>query len=172
MTEQRERIDTGSAPAKDWRRAMAASKSTWGGWLLFGAFLLGLTGAFNIIQGITALTKPDNVFVVGEAGLLVFNFTTWGWIMLVLGVLMILTALGLNGARGWARITAMVLIGLHALAQIGFISAHPLWSVLVIGLSVVVIYALTVRWDEAVAGLDETPEYDHAAGRAAPPPPR
>jgi hypothetical protein len=146
---------------------MAASKSTWGGWLLFGAFLLGLTGAFNIIQGITALTK-ENVFVVGEDKLLTFSFHTWGWIMLVLGVLMILAALGLNGARSWARFSALILLGLHALAQIGFISAQPLWSLLVIGLDVVVIYALTVRWDEAVAGLDETPDYDHGPGRAAP----
>jgi len=151
---------------------MASSKSTWGGWLLFAAFLLGLTGGFNIIQGITALTKGEDVFVVGKRGLLVFDYNTWGWIMLVLGVVMILVALGLNGARGWARITALVLIGVHALTQIGFISAQPLWSLLVIGMDVVIIYALTVRWDEAVAGLDETPEYDHAAGRAAPPPPR
>ena len=149
-----------------------ASKSTWGGWLLFGAFLLGLTGAFNIIQGITALTKGEDVFVVGKAGLLVFDYNTWGWIMLVLGVVMILVALGLNGARGWARITALILIGVHALTQIGFISAQPLWSLLVIGMDVVVIYALTVRWDEAVAGLDATPEYGHAAGRVDPPPPR
>lgn len=152
---------------------MASSKATWGGWLLFGAFLLGLTGAFNIIQGITALTKGEDVFVVGKRGLLVFDYNTWGWIMLVLGVLMILVALGLNGARGWARIAALVLIGVHALTQIGFISAQPLWSLLVIGIDVVVLYALTVRWDEAVAGLDETPEYEHARGReVAPPPPR
>lgn len=141
--------------------------------MLFGAFLLGLTGAFNIIQGITALTKGEDVFVVGKRGLLVFDYNTWGWIMLVLGVLMILVALGLNGARGWARIAALVLIGVHALTQIGFISAQPLWSLLVIGIDVVVLYALTVRWDEAVAGLDATPEYEHARGReVAPPPPR
>lgn len=150
---------------------MASSKATWGGWLLFGAFLLGLAGGFNVIQGIAALAK-DEVFEVREGQLLVFDYTTWGWIMLLLGVAMILVALGLNGARAWARFAALILIGLHALAQIGFISAKPLWSLLVIGLDVVVIYTLTVRWDEAVAGLDATPEYDHAAGRVAPPPPR
>jgi len=150
---------------------MASSKSTWGGWLLFAAFLLGLTGGFNIIQGITALTKGEDVFVVGKRGLLVFDYNTWGWIMLVLGVVMILVALGLNGARGWARITALVLIGVHALTQIGFISAQPLWSLLVIGIDVVIIYALTVRWDEAVAGLDETPDLEHAPGRVGPRPP-
>ena len=146
---------------------MATSRSTWAGWLLFAAFLLGLAGAFNVIEGIAALAK-DEVFAVRKGQLLVFDYTTWGWIMLLLGVAMILVALGLNGARGWARITALILVGLHALAQIGFISAQPLWSLLVIGLDVVVIYALTVRWDEAVAGLDETPEYGQAPGRTAP----
>jgi len=134
------------------------SKAAWAGWVLFAAFLLGLNGSFNIIQGIAALYQ-DEVFVVRENGLLVFDYTAWGVIMVLFGVLMIIVALALNGARGWARVTAMVLIGLHAIAQVGFLSAQPLWSLLVITFDMVVIYALTVRWDEAVAGMDSMPEY-------------
>jgi len=137
---------------------MAERSTAWAGWVLFAAFLLGLSGAFSVIQGLAALFQ-DEVFVVGENGLLAFDYTAWGVIMLLLGVAMILVAMALNGARGWARIVAMIMIGLHAIAQIGFISAHPLWSILVISLDVVVLYALTVRWDEAVAGMDSMPEY-------------
>jgi len=137
---------------------MAERSTAWAGWVLFAAVLLGLSGAFNIIQGLAAIFN-DEVFVVREKQVLAFDFTAWGVIMLLLGVGMILVALALNAAVGWARIVAMIVIGLHAIAQVGFLSAHPLWSVLVIALDLVVLYALTVRWDEAVAGMDSMPEY-------------
>jgi hypothetical protein len=137
---------------------MAERSTAWAGWILFAAVLLGLSGAFNIIQGLAAIFH-DEVFVVRENQVLAFDFTAWGVIMLLLGVGMILVALALNAAIGWARIVAIIMVGLHAIAQVGFLSAHPLWSVLVITLDMVVLYALTVRWDEAVAGMDSMPEY-------------
>jgi hypothetical protein len=129
--------------------------------VLFASLMLVIGGAFNVIEGLVALFK-DGYFVVRENGLLVFDFTVWGWIMLLFGALMIVVGLALNGARGWARIVAVVLVGLNAVAQVAFMSASPVWSVLVIALDVLVIFALTARWDVAVAGMQGMPEYASA----------
>jgi hypothetical protein len=145
---------------------MAGTSRAWAGWVLFAAVMLVLAGAFNIVEGLVALFR-DETFVVGEDGLLVLDYTTWGVIMLLFGAFMIVVGLALNGIRGWARGAAVVLAGLHMIAQMGFLDAQPVWSVIVITLDVVVIYALTARWSEAVAGMESVPDYARAPG---PPP--
>jgi hypothetical protein len=134
-----------------------ASKA-WTGWVLFAALMIVLSGVFNAVEGLVALLN-DEYFVVRENALLLLDFTAWGWITLLFGVFMIVVGLALNGARTWARIIAIGLAALNAIAQLTFASAHPLWSVLMIALDIVVIFALTARWDVAVAGMDSTAEY-------------
>ncbi len=116
--------------------------------------MLALIGFFDILQGITALTN-DEYFVVADGDLLVFDFTTWGWILLIWGVLLIFAGVGLFRAQGWARWFGMVLTFVNAVAQIAFLAAYPIWSTILIALNVFVLFALTARWDEAQAGLRE-----------------
>jgi hypothetical protein len=78
---------------------------------------------------------------------LIGNFTTWGWIHIVVGAIMIITSLGLFGARGWARWTAIFFAMLQAILQVGIFPAFPLWSLVVIALDVVVIYQLTTHYE-------------------------
>jgi hypothetical protein len=130
----------------------------WAGWVLFAALLIVLAGAFNAIQGLVALLN-DEFYVVTRDKLLVLDITAWGWVMLIFGVVMVLVGLALNSGQGWARYCAIVVVALHAIAQLTFSSAHPFWSVLMIALDIVVLFALTVRWDEAVTVMDSTPDY-------------
>jgi hypothetical protein len=133
----------------------------WTGWVMFAALVIILLGGFNAIHGLVALLNDDQ-FAVQEDALPVFDFTAWGWIMLLFGICMVLVGLALIGARGWARIIAIVLAALNAIAQLVFTSAQPAWSILVIALDVVVIFALTARWDEVVAGLYRVPDHPTA----------
>jgi uncharacterized membrane protein (DUF2068 family) len=71
----------------------------------------------------------------------------WGWIHLIIGVIMILAAWGLFTMAGWARWTAVVFATLNAGFQVGTFSAFPLWSLVAIALDVIVIYQLTVNWE-------------------------
>jgi hypothetical protein len=142
------------------KEAGKASK-VWTGWVMFAALMIILVGGFNAIDGLVALFN-DDYFVVAEDKLLAFDLTAWGWIMLLFGIFMIVVGFALIGARGWARIIAIGLVALNAIAQLAFASAHPAWSVLVIALDVMVIFALTARWDEIVAGLYSMPEYETA----------
>jgi hypothetical protein len=114
------------------------------GWVLFAATVLVMVGIFNIIDGIIALFR-DEFFVPTSQGILVFDLTTWGWINLVTGILLLLVGLGLFNAQNWARIAAIILVVFNAVAQLTFISAYPFWSIVIIALDVFVIYALTVH---------------------------
>jgi hypothetical protein len=67
---------------------------------------------------------------------------------------MIITGIGLFSTQTWARIVAIVLVGLHAVSQIGALAAYPIWSLLMIALDTTVLFALTARWTAAQGGLD------------------
>jgi hypothetical protein len=124
------------------------SSVVWAGWLLFAAVMLIVIGVFNVIDGLVALFN-DEVYQVTEDGLIVWDFTAWGIIHLILGGVLILAGLGLVARSQLARWVAIVAAGLNAIAQIAFIPAFPLWSILIIALDVVIIYALAARWQEA-----------------------
>jgi hypothetical protein len=138
---------------------------TWAGWLVFTAVLLIVIGGFNIIEGIFALIYNDRILLV--AGRLVaVDLTGWGWTVLIAGVVMIAAGLGLFSAKTWARILAIIVVAIHALLQITWLGAYPIWSLLMIALDVVVLYALTARWSTARPVLNpESAQYDPSYGQ-------
>ncbi|MFZ1302167.1 MAG: hypothetical protein WAQ27_06380 [Candidatus Microsaccharimonas sp.] len=119
----------------------------WVGWVYFASFMLLITGVFQIIMGFTALLN-DEFYVIGNNTLLAFDVTTWGWIHLLLGLLMVVVGASLFAGRMWARVTAIVLASFNFVAQFAFISVYPWWSIIAMTLDVLVIYALTVHGDE------------------------
>lgn len=121
--------------------------SGWIGWIYFAGFLMLLSATFQMIAGFAALFKQD-VYVVGEKGLLALNYTQWGWVHLIIGVVLLLTALSLFNGNWWGRFIGVVLASLSAIANFAFISAYPFWSITIITLDVFIIYALLVHGDE------------------------
>jgi hypothetical protein len=124
----------------------------WSGWILFAGIMMVLIGAFNALQGLAAIFS-DDYYVVTKDDLLVFDFTAWGWITLIWGVVLVLAGAGLVTGKEWSRWAAIVIVGLNMIAQAAFLSAFPLWGILIMGLSVLVIFALAARWDEAQADM-------------------
>jgi hypothetical protein len=124
------------------------------GWLGFAGILMLIVGSIDFFQGLIALFE-DEYFVVTRSGYLAVDLTAWGWIMLIWGVLLVLAGLGLVGGQGWARWFAIVVVSLNFIAQLGFLgnSQTPLWSLTVIALNIIVLYALTARWSESVEDL-------------------
>ena len=125
------------------------------GWIGFAGILMLIIGSIDFFQGLIALFE-DEYFVVTEAGFLVVDLTGWGWIMIVWGVLLVIAGLGLAAAQSWARWFAIIVVSLNFLAQLGFLgnSQYPLWSLTVMALNIIVLYALTARWGESKAELD------------------
>jgi hypothetical protein len=127
------------------------------GWIGFAGILMLIIGSIDFFQGLIALFE-DEYFVVTASGFLVVDLTAWGWIMLIWGVLLVLAGLGLISAQSWARWFAIVVVSVNVIAQLGFLgnSQYPLWSLTVMALNVIVLYALTARWSESAADLNPT----------------
>ncbi len=123
------------------------SPSGWVGWAYFASFMMMLLGALQGIAGLAGIFK-DNYYVVTENHLLAFNFKTWGWINLVLGIVIFMAGLELLRGATWARVIAVLLAILSFVANMGFVNAYPVWSIIMMVVDVMVIFALTVHGSE------------------------
>ena len=113
-----------------------------GGWIVFAASMLGLAGSWNTIQGILAIA--DSRVYVAEQTFVFSNLSTWGWIVLVLGVLQLFAAFAVIGGSEMARWFGIGCAGVNAIGQLLFLPAFPLWAITMFALDVLIIYALAV----------------------------
>lgn len=129
----------------------AGRMTGWVGWVLFAAVILFVGGAVNIIEGLVALFKND-YYEVRPSGLVVhINYTSWGWTLLAVGIVLVVVGYGVATGRVWAGVTAVVLACLNAVMNLAFIPAYPVWAILAIALDVMVVYAIVVHGREARA---------------------
>ncbi len=119
--------------------------SFWVGWVAFGGIMMIVLGAFQAMMGLVALLD-DTYYLVTRNGFVVsLDYTTWGWVHLILGLVALGTGLGVMFGQTWARVVGIVLATISAIVNMAFLPAYPLWSILVIAVDVVVIYALAVH---------------------------
>ena len=132
--------------------------NAWAGWIAFAATMLLIISGIHIFQGIVALIDDEHVVATPNNFILV-DITGWGWTVLLWGLVMFAVGLGLIAGMTWARVAAIIVVGLNAVAQVAWIGAYPVWSLLMIALDTVVLFALTARWSVARGGLrdDEIP---------------
>src|SRR5215216_3410236 len=126
----------------------------WAGWVVFAATMLVLIGCLHLLQGLVALFDEGYMVTATSDDLLLVDIDVWGGVMLVWGLLLAGTGVALAYGSGWARWFAIFLAFVGVILQIGFLSAYPIWSTIVIALDIFVIYALTARWSEARAAMD------------------
>jgi hypothetical protein len=112
------------------------------GWLLFAATMLGLAGVLSIIDGIVGLSKSS--FYTSNAHYVFSDLRTWAWITLIIGVLLIIAAMGVFSGSGFARWFGILIAGLNLIAHFSSVQAYPFWSLIVITLDILIIYALAV----------------------------
>ena len=127
--------------------ANGTSTSGWAGWVGFAGIILIIQGIITGIQGLMAIVGPDQYYVITEENLLMFNVNGWGWWSLIIGVLLLLTGFALMAGMTWARIVAIILVALSAIGQLFLLSEQPFWSLLFIALDVLILFALTVKWN-------------------------
>lgn len=121
--------------------------SGWVGWIGFASVMLYLAGLFHIIAGIAALVN-DKFYVLTPQALWSFDITQWGWIHIIGGILAIVAAASLMQGHGFGRTIAIVVALLSAVANMAFIPVYPFWSLLIIAVDVLVIYAVIVHGSE------------------------
>jgi hypothetical protein len=121
--------------------------SGWVGWIVFASMMMIISGIFSIIWGIVALAR-DQVFVIAGRNVINLDYTAWGWIHVILGVVVLVAGIYLLKGGLVASVIAIVVAMLSAIGNLLVISAYPIWSVIVIAVDVLVIYAVTVHGHE------------------------
>jgi hypothetical protein len=120
----------------------------WAGWVAFGGVMLIMVGGWQMIMGFVALFQ-DDYYLVTSGGLLVdVDYTTWGWVHLLVGAVAVLAGGGLLAGNMVARIVGVAVAFLSVLVNLAFIEAYPIWSTIVIVLDLIVIYAIIVHGRE------------------------
>ena len=124
---------------------MGAEVSGWAiGFAFFASMLMMLMGGFHIIAGLAAVLD-DTFYVVRPGYDLEMDVTTWGWVHMVGGVIIVLAGFGLITGSIVARIVTIFLAGLSILWNFYSIPFYPVWSILMIVLAIGVIWALTTH---------------------------
>ena len=119
----------------------------WVGWVFFASLMMMLLGGFQAIVGLVAILKPE-YYLVSEKALVVTSYTAWGWVHVVLGVIIFLAGLAVMTGAVWARAIGVVLAGLSFFANLAFVNAYPVWSIIMMIVDAAIIYALTVHGSE------------------------
>ncbi|MEU0934180.1 MULTISPECIES: hypothetical protein [unclassified Embleya] len=111
------------------------------GWAAFAGVMMTFGGILAVFQGIAAIAKDD---IVAKTRNYSFSFSTtgWGWIHLILGVVIFLAGIALFTGAVWARIIGVVLAGLSMIANFIWLPYYPVWSIVVIAIDIAVIWAL------------------------------
>jgi hypothetical protein len=112
------------------------------GWLVFAATMLGLAGIMSVLDGIVGLAKSK--FYFAGATYVVSDVRTWGWVVLLVGIVLILAAGGVLARSGFSRWFGIFAAGLSAISQFAWMQVYPFWSLVVVALDVMVIYALAM----------------------------
>jgi hypothetical protein len=112
------------------------------GGVIFAGTILMILGVFQAIAGLAAIFD-DQFYVVTQNYTFDLDVTAWGWIHLILGVILAFIGWSLISRRPWAGVAAIVLAAISAISNFFFIPYYPFWSLLMIGLAVWVIWAVT-----------------------------
>jgi hypothetical protein len=128
-----------TASARDYA---VADETKGAGWLAYAAIMLGLAGTWNIIDGILGIGKskvyaPNATYVFSD-------LRTWGWIILVLGVLELCAAFAIVGGSQVARWFGIAAAGINSIGQLMFVQAVPFWALAMFAADMLIIYALAV----------------------------
>lgn len=106
-----------------------------------------LGGLFHAVQGLVAIFK-ENFYVVTPNALIAFNFTVWGWINIVLAIILLTAAASVLVGGLWGRAVGVIAAVFSIVGSMAFLSAYPIWSIVIIVIDVLVIHALVVRAEE------------------------
>lgn len=130
--------------------------AAWASWVAFAGIMMMLTGVFSVIAGLAA-AFDDSYFTGGTAGgdIYLLSVTAVGILWMVVGVVKAWAGYALIQGRTWARILTIVICFFHAIVDMITLTTQPILGLVFIALNIVILYAVTVRWDEAKVGMGD-----------------
>jgi hypothetical protein len=110
------------------------------GWLLFAAIMIAIAGVLNIVWGIAAIDKSK--FFTQNATYILSDLNTWGWIVLIIGVLELFAAYSILAGGRYGRWLGIAVAGINSIAALMAIPAYPFWSLCLFAIDILIIYGL------------------------------
>ena len=97
------------------------------GWSAFAGIMMVIGGVWWVIVGLVALVD-DAFYVVGPEYIFQFDATTWGWIHLILGIVILLAGFYVFTGAVWARTVGVIIAVLWALVAFAWLPWYPVWA--------------------------------------------
>ena len=136
---------------------MSQQRSGWAvGWIAFASVMMLVSGSFSVIAGLVGIIE-DEFYVSGVGGVtenvdwvVELDATGWGWIHLIMGVIVLLAGLGVLTGNVLARTVGVFIAAISMIANFMWLPYYPVWSIVVIAIDVAVIWALTAHGRDVV----------------------
>jgi len=129
----------------------AQEPSAWAaGFIAFAGVMMIMAGAFQAIAGLVALFENE-FYVATRNYMLQFDATSWGWIHLLMGLLVVFAGFAVLAGQTWGRIVGITLAVLSAVANFAFIPYYPFWSMTIIAVDIFIIWALAAHGRDLAA---------------------
>jgi len=126
--------------------------SAWAiGYAMFAAIMLMVAGVLQFIAGLAGVIE-DEFYLVTPDWIFQFDATAWGWIHIVIGIVLVLSGIGIFSGNVLARTVGVLIASLSLIANFLWLPYYPLWSIVVMFLDVAVIWALTVHGRDIAEG--------------------
>ena len=137
------------APVADGRRNdPTRGGRLWSGVIVFAAMMMMFLGALHVFSGFIALFEDDRFVITSSRQVITIDYTVWGVVHLTLGVVMVMAGWALFFRRKWARVVTVIVALVSAVINWVFLPAYPAWYALMIGLDVLIVWAVTVHGNE------------------------
>ncbi|MET9110886.1 DUF7144 family membrane protein [Streptomyces zhihengii] len=128
--------------AQSTARHDGARRNPWAaGGTVFAGVLLLVDGVLSVFKGIAGIAEDEVYARVGDY-IFKFDVTAWGWILLILGVVLLITGWGVLTEAGWARAVGVAFASLSILLNFLWLPYQPLWAVISMAIGVFVIWSL------------------------------
>jgi len=132
-----------------------SGSAVWGSWVAFAAILMMLGGVFSVIAGLAAAFDDDYIGGTVNGEIYLLNTTALGIFWIVVGVIKAWAGFALIQGREWARMVAIAVCSIHAVLALLSLTSQPFLSTVFIVFNVVVIYGVTVKWEEVKIGMGD-----------------
>jgi hypothetical protein len=139
-------MEAGTAERREHRRQVESRQPT--GWTVFAGVVMLIVGSLDALYGLAAILNNE-VVIVGGQGVIIADVTTWGWIHLILGIVVFIAGLSLFKGAIWARTVGVILGVISAVVGFAWLPWYPVWGIVIVVIAVSVIWALTMHGRDA-----------------------
>lgn len=121
---------------------LSAGQSAWAaGGTMFAGVLMLVEGVLGVLKGIVGIADDDVYTRIGNYTFK-FDVTAWGWIHLIVGIVLAVVGAGILKGAAWARVTGVVIAALDIILNFMWLPYTPIWALISIAIGVFVIWAL------------------------------